>query len=223
MKGLMRKDFVLLREQAILFVIMIIFAFVAIFMALTNKDFTYGFVDGYISVVAAMLGVTTISYDQSDNGMVYLMTMPFDRKMYVNSKYMMSMILAVLVAVIIGIFNTIIGAVNGNFQDFSAIMLTSVSGASVTLLINSIGIPAFLKFEAQKGAIAMYLALAIIFVACFVFIKVFKVFGIDIMFILDTMSSAKMGALAGMAIVVAIICLLISYGISQKIMTRKEF
>ena len=54
-------------------------------MAGTSTDAT--FVSGYISIVFAMFAISTISYDEYDNGNAFLFTLPFSRKEYVLSKY----------------------------------------------------------------------------------------------------------------------------------------
>ena len=53
---------------------------------MTNTSFS--FVISYITVMTGMLTLTTISYDDHENGMGYLFTLPISRKGYVQEKYL---------------------------------------------------------------------------------------------------------------------------------------
>ena len=87
MKGLMVKDFHLLLTQSRFYMILLI----VLFVAGTSTEAMY--VAGYISIVFPMFAISTISYDEYDNGNAFLFTLPFTRKEYVLSKYLFGLLL----------------------------------------------------------------------------------------------------------------------------------
>ena len=72
MKGLLIKDLKLMKNQKSFFVIM---AFVGmIFLITWEKPY---FAISYITMMFSMFALTSFSYDEFDNGAVYLFTLPF--------------------------------------------------------------------------------------------------------------------------------------------------
>ena len=47
------------------------------------------FAIGYFTIVTAIFAITTISYDEFDYGLAFLMTLPVTRKQYVAEKYLL--------------------------------------------------------------------------------------------------------------------------------------
>lgn len=223
MKGLLRKDFTLIMEQKIVFLTMCIIAMAISFMGENGESFAKGFINSYITCIAAVVGMSTISYDESDNGLLYIMSMPVNRKMYVSSKYLISMIMAFLGAVISTILNVMISVGSGESIELNDMFLATAAVLSIGILIFSIGIPGYLKFGPQKGVVIMIVVIMGIIAICFGLSKLLVMAGIDLEEILTNLSNIENGAFAGLLLVVAAICALISYGISQKIMAKKEF
>ena len=87
MRGLLEKDFRLIaqRKQTLL-----MYAAIALMMAMT-MDSTY--IIGYTVSLCVLLAVGTVSYDEFDNGFLFLMTLPVDRKTYVDEKYLFCILL----------------------------------------------------------------------------------------------------------------------------------
>ena len=71
MKGMLIKDFMLLKNQKQFFVTILVFAFV--FFGIYD-DTTFAFT--YIVVLCTLFTISTISYDEYDNGMSFLFTLP---------------------------------------------------------------------------------------------------------------------------------------------------
>ena len=70
-KGLVIKDIKLIMSQMrLLFVLMVI---LAIFMAGSMK---MTFFVGYVAILSSFLALSTINYDEMENGFAYLFTMP---------------------------------------------------------------------------------------------------------------------------------------------------
>lgn len=81
MKGLLIKDlyYVFQRKQTLL-----IFLIVSLILGFTNEG---SFLVGYMTLLGTIISLSTISYDNADNGMPFLMTLPISRKEYALSKY----------------------------------------------------------------------------------------------------------------------------------------
>ena len=88
MKGLLIKDFKLMKNQKNFFFIMIFIAAAMLF-----AEFESTFVVSYFTMIASMFVLSTISYDEYDNGYAFLFSMPFSRTSYVKEKYIFSILM----------------------------------------------------------------------------------------------------------------------------------
>lgn len=78
MLGLLIKDFQLMWKQKSFFIIIIV---VGCLLTMGYNDFT--FMVGFITFILSLFTVSSISYDEFDNGYPFLFTLPFSRKTYV--------------------------------------------------------------------------------------------------------------------------------------------
>ena len=87
MKGLFLKDLGLVKGQKQFFGVILIM------MVLFTTAYTnFAFIIAYITVMVGILTLTTISYDEFENGMGYLFTLPVSRREYVGEKYLFSIV-----------------------------------------------------------------------------------------------------------------------------------
>ena len=82
MKGLLIKDFKLLQGQKNFFITIIAIAGI---MAIFMEDAS--FIIGYMTFVGSLFTLSTISYDEFDNGNAFLFSLPITRKDYILEKY----------------------------------------------------------------------------------------------------------------------------------------
>lgn len=82
MKGFLKKDLALLRNTGKVY-----FAVVGmgIILGLVNKEMR-SFSSSFIMIMLALTGVSTLSYDDFENGMPFLMSLPVSRKTCVKEK-----------------------------------------------------------------------------------------------------------------------------------------
>ena len=80
MKGLLIKDFKLMKNQKNFFFIMIFIAAAMLF-----AEFESTFVVSYFTMIASMFVLSTISYDEYDNGYAFLFSMPFSEITIISS------------------------------------------------------------------------------------------------------------------------------------------
>ena len=89
MKGLLIKDFKLLKMQKNFFVVMII---ISVGLALFSEDLSFPI--GFSTFVFSLFSLSSISYDEFDNGSPFLFSLPITRADYAAEKYAFGLILA---------------------------------------------------------------------------------------------------------------------------------
>lgn len=218
MKGLFIKDFKLLKLQKNF--LLLILAIVIGMMAFTD-DVVFPL--GFLSFVVSLFTVSTISYDDFDNGNAFLFTLPVTRNDYVIEKYFLGLLfggIAWILATALGVLTTVL---KGTLP-VTELILASLIILPIMIVIQAIMFPFQLKFGSDKGRVAMIGAFGALAVIALVIVNGAKaVFNIDLVNILDTLSTVSMGTLGVIAVIIAFLLFLISMGISLSIMKKKEF
>ncbi len=207
MKGLLLKDLAYIRRSRLLGIVV----FMAAVFSFTGSNFAVT----YLGVMAATMVQTTFSYDEFRGGMKYILTLPITRRQYVQSKYLLSMLL--------GICGILVGAAvqlflqPGSREAFGETIALLMTSGEVVLLLNAINIPMLLKYGAERGRL----------MAVCVLVGVAAIIGVGAFLMMDLIhiSSANFNiwvATLGMLVVVAV-SLWISYRISLKIIEKKEY
>lgn len=212
MKGLLIKDFKLVKNQStILFVI----AIVAVVLAMTSDDPSV--IIGYLTSVYSIFVLSTISYDELDNGNAFLFTLPFSRKLYVMEKY--------IFGIIMGLIGWVLATFGGGFylmvktNTFSMLEWVTVASICVIILLFclAITIPFQLKFGAEKGRIALLVVVfGTIGISSWLSDEVKESF-------LQYVNTLPAGAQIGIGFFIAFIVLFLSMTISIGIQEKKEF
>ena len=217
MKGLLVKDFNLLKMQKNFFFMIII---VAIAMAVSMHDITFVFY--YLMFIIPKLSLSTISYDEFDNGNAFLFSLPISRRDYIIEKYCFGLLLTlgswVLATVLSLVFN-VLNESNSN----SDVLLDSLLILAIIIIFQSIMIPLQIKFGGEKGRIAIFAVVGITIVVAYGVVKVLEILGVDVFLVLNDLSTLSIGVLAAIIIVVTIVVMCISMKISTFILNRKEF
>ncbi|QHI72396.1 ABC-2 transporter permease [Aminipila terrae] len=145
MKGLILKDFLSLKKQALP---MLLFFGVYFFISIMTKNAS--FLTGVVMIFCAMLPMTALSYDDRAGFSKYALTMPVSRSTLVISKYVMALILMGFGS----IFSLLLNAVIGSFS-----FMESLWSVAMTMLIGclmvSISLPPIFKYGIEKGRFIM--------------------------------------------------------------------
>ncbi|MBQ4284531.1 MAG: ABC-2 transporter permease [Lachnospira sp.] len=225
MKGLFIKDLKLVATQKKFIFLAIV---LSVFITLTGDDPT--FTVTYIVLLLSMLTLNTISYDEMNGGMLFLLSLPVDRKMYVKEKYMFCFMNLVVAALASLLFSLGFIAFKNSEIEFTTVA-SSIAGVTLGMaLMFGVTIPLVFKFGMEKGRIAMIVCILGI-IGCGVggYKVIADVLNIDISsFIVELLSKLpKPGE--GLEIVVVLAMLLammlvlgISYIVSLRIMKKKE-
>lgn len=150
MKGLLIKDFLLMKnyKQVMLFMLII-----GIFVGMNDISFA----SGYILVFVSILSMSTITYDEANHGLNTLFTLPITKSDYVKEKYLFSLIITGIGFVLVTILSCFS---KSGFVEIVAILSTS-------LLLLSISLPFQLKEGNEKGRIVSFV---VVFGFIFVFV-----------------------------------------------------
>lgn len=220
MKGLLTKDFRILLQQKRFFAVLILIA------GLLNFNTDGGFAVTYMTFMGLVFAMSTVSYDEYDNGMPFLMTLPVSRKIYVREKYLFGIILGFimcLIGVALALGGWLVGNGNGDY-DIHVIIANTVVSIPVFVMVISFMLPIQLKFGAEKGRIALFVLCGVILLICFGLKKLTELIDIDILRATEILlSRISMSILAGILLAAAAVVLLISLKVSRIIMEKKEF
>ena len=217
MKGLLIKDFKLIKMHRNYFAMIIAIAFV---ISLLTEDTT--FMLGFISFITSMFTISTISYDEFDNGNAFLFTLPIDRKKYAAEKYVFGMLLggcSLFLAIILAVILNLIE----KSDTISNILISGGLLLPFILLLLSILIPFQLKFGSEKGRIVISAVFSIVFLISFVLGKSIGMLGINIAEVINRISLLGAGGLFILIFVISMIVVLFSMKVSISIMNKKEF
>ena len=215
MKGLLAKDFRLLKVNRD-FIILVIIAGLCMINFSTGREL-YPMM--FISFIAAIVGAGTITYDEMDNGNAFLFTMPFSRKDYVLEKYLLTFILYVVSLAVMSVCALIVAGVKGTVDmgDFGLIWVISLI---FSMIFQAWMITINLKFGGEKGRIAN---IAIFFVAFAAAVLFFNVFDPDIGPVVHAVSGLGLKVIAAAGFVAAALIYAASIAVSLRIMAKKEF
>lgn len=139
MKGLLIKDFLLMKnyKQVMLFMLVI-----GIFLGMNDISFAAG----YILIFVSILSMSTITYDEANHGLKTLFSLPISKSDYVKEKYLFSLIITGIGFV----FVTILGCFRkSGFMETLIILSTA-------LLLLALSLPFQLKEGNEKGRIVLF-------------------------------------------------------------------
>lgn len=223
MRGLLRKDAELLIGNIRVYASILVIAVIYLVM---GNGMELLFVP-YFTYVSGTLALTTLSYDDYDHGMSYLMTMPVGRKTYVREKYLLGLlltfggwILSVVIACILGIQRGSISA--GDWQEWAVTCMIYLLVICIMLMVT---LPAQIRFGAENSRVVVIGMALAIFAVIFIAAKIMKANSDIIDF--DALLTGFLNHFFLLAMLAAlcliIITVAISYGFSVKFMEKKEF
>ena len=217
MKGLLIKDVKLMKNQ-MLFFVAIIFMSIA-FSAMWKNPF---FAMGYATVLVSMFTISTISYDDYENGMAYLFTLPVSRRDYVMGKYLfgiLSTLLALVAAAAIAFGTGAIQKVEFGMDEFVSVAAMSLVLASFMLAFS---LPVQLKFGAERSRVALILIIGIAALIGFLTVKATEAAGVDLEAALDGLFQDSLARVFIIFVLIGVVLLAISYQVSVRIMEKNE-
>lgn len=218
MKGLLKKDLAIsFCNKAMLIAAIIVLAAVA-FMGSGGGQF----IMSYMAVFVPMVINSTISYDDMDNGMEYLMTLPVTRRQYVYSKYVFSAGAGFLCWIFSCVMGTLSNVIHGNQGDSGEWLFLCLMSLGILLFTSSLIIPVQLKFGAEKAKIAMLLIMVGVAGVTWLFINIKKAVFPDGMKLISFLNDYPF-AYVGIVLLFALASFFISLFVSIRIFEKKEW
>lgn len=218
MKGLYIKDFKLMMNQKMFFIVI---AAISIFFTITQTNIF--FVISYATFVAETFVVSSISYDEFNNGNAFLFTLPVTRTGYVKEKYLFATTLAIGAWLVTTILSIVFVLIQGTEVVILEWFLTAAMILLVALMMVLIIIPVQLRFGQNRGNVAMLLVMGGAFAIGYLAVSVLSNFGIDVFALIDALNMIGLSGLMMILLLIVAIAGVISYLISCKIMAKKEF
>ena len=202
MKGLLTKDLRIILLQKNTFFIMIIASLCMINVSLHTMVMC-------VCYMLCGLAIGTLSYDDFDNGMPYILCLPITKKKYIDEKFLLVFFTTLLGFILAQMIGYIYLFINNNFN--IEFFIESLVLLPLIYLIITIQIPIRLKFGQEKSRIINIFSMIIIVVTGTLIIEAF----------------AKIEVLARSIEIIYFILLLIAifiiYKISIKLISSKQF
>lgn len=216
MKGLLIKDLFLMKNQMRSAGLI---ALIGIMLAFTNPN--PEFLISYIIFIFAIFSMSTISYDEMDNGMSFLFTLPLSRRKYVLSKYVLGISVTCIAALFSQLIILIPAFVNSSGTALSETLAVGFIVLCCAIILLGFEIPVQFKFGMEKSRIIIFGSFAFIVAAGTVLGKSAGNSGFSI----EEVNIPEIS----FANVVCLLCIFtaavyfISYKISVKIICRRQF
>lgn len=215
MKGLLIKDLKLMANQKQFLLMLLVFT--VLFISMNGE-----FVIGYLIFVGSFFALSTISYDEYDNGYAFLFTLPVDRKGYVKEKYLLFIGLSIFTGILsFGLMYGYRSVVQEN-REIQDLLFTVGAVFLAVCFMMSLMLPLQLKFGSEKSRIALVTVVGGGTLIAYGIVKLLAHFSIDIDQVLLRMAEKPNLLPIILAAVIGIV-LFVSYKISVNIMEQKEF
>ena len=219
MKGLLIKDFKLMLNQKNFFIlIVLILGATACFL-----DFDYYFLIGYFMFICSLFTISTISYDEFDNGNDFLFTLSFSRSRYVEEKYCFGILAGTCSWFLSFVITTIIQMINFNNFIFSDWMLSTLVMLPIMFVMLAILIPFQLKYGSENGRIAIIIFLGGGFVVCYLLANLLAQSQINFNALISFINNVDPLIILLIIFAICLAILFVSMKISKRIVLKKEF
>lgn len=216
MKGLFVKDIELMKQQKQFFILVIV---MGVILNLAGSG-SISFATGYFTIVTAIFAITTISYDEFDNGLAFLITLPVTRKQYVAEKYLLGAGLTAATWGITTITGVICKGVAELQGDLSEKIIDTLIYIPMALLMLAASLSLVIHFGAEKGRYIAMVMWAIIIAVVYTLIKTMGLSADAVDAWLNGLNRGMV--LAGVALFTVIVYMG-SFWIGVRLMEKKEF
>ena len=218
MRGLICKDLRLMMVQKNFLIMLAAVALVSL-AAMDDPMF----VIMYMTLIFTSFILSTMSYDEFDNGFPFLFTLPITRKLYVREKY----VLALLSGAAAWVLTTLLSAGSCIFSDGALPQLSWFAASFMVLpmlaVLIALMIPFKLKFGSENSRMALVIAVAAVFALIGAVSGAMQAAGVSLDVLAATLPPMSMALCAALMIAFSAFILLLSYTISVRIMERREF
>lgn len=217
MAGLMEKDFRILlqRKQAFL-----VFLVIAVLLSVTQGG---AGVVGYLPFISAMLAVSTISYDEFDNGYPFLFTLPITRKSYVAEKYIFCFFTVFCSWIFSVILYVVIDKLQGGETPVSEMLFVSILLLLIAIVLMDVMVAVQLKYGSERSRVVIIAIFGICFLAIYALAKLLEKAGVETAAVFGYMERISATGIVLLLLAVGIVATFISVLFSIAVMEKKTF
>ena len=209
MLGLIKKDILMIKNNLKFLLISLI---IYVMFAIANEvDISF-----IIPFMIAMFFISTFSYDEYNNWHAYAITLPNGRNNVVKSKYIATLLL-ITVATLVSIILSIVMSSIRKTLDIEEILSSCMGSTIAIIFIISLIYPLLFKFGSEKGRIALFIV-SFVLVAIVSLSSKITTFSISKNLIIFVENNLPL-----IFIISIVLMLSISYIISVKIYSKKEY
>ena len=149
MKGLLLKDFISMKRQLKVTILIVLLYAV---LAIIQRSFAY--LSGMVALLSIMLPITSLAYDEAAKWDKYALSMPISRKDLVWSKYCLG-ILSGLVGTLLSILASLCFLLPQKTITLGETLLTAFTVLECSMIILSIIMPILFRYGVEKGRILL--------------------------------------------------------------------
>ena len=215
MKGLLLKDMLLLKNNKKLYAILVFFAVMYPMMGMGSFTITF------LGMMGLIISISTMNYDEFDNGNSFLFSLAFKRSTYVAEKYVLCIGGGILGALLGTLVCFVASKVTGNPALLEGMAENLCVAVLLYSLSSSVMLPIFIRFGAERGRLASYMTLAAFFLLGFGVMRFLPATGKDVIVTgLERIPVA--GILIGLVLFV-VLAVFVSVSLSLRFIRKREF
>lgn len=177
----------------------------------------------FVTIMCSIFSVSTLTYDEHENGMAYLFTLPIRKKDYVLEKYVFYIMSTVITGGVMFVLAWIAVWIRGLGTSWDDLCVGMLSAWFVSTILVSYMIPASLKFGIEKSRIVMGSAMAAIFLLVYLAIKISKSRNTDVKRFMQALGNMSDGTVVLMLLMIAVAVIVISMIVAMKVIEKREF
>ncbi len=218
MTGCLIKDLMLIKNQKQFLVIIGVIGLMMLIIY-DNPSFVFG----YLTVMLSFLPITTLAYDDAENGAAYLFSLPVTRKGYVAEKYLFSIGFTLVTgSVVYGVVwvGCLLKRYSIQAEEMGMLLLASLS---ISVLFLATAIPVQIRFGSERSRIAGAIVMCSLFVICYGGARLLGALSIDEETLERAAASIGTAGIAGLAITAWIVIYGISCLVSFRLIAKREF
>ena len=216
MKGLILKDIYSIRIRQKTYVLL--FLFLCVFGYLMKSP---GYVGTMCIVVFATVVLSLFNADQYYHWDTYAAALPLGKRIIVRSRYMLIIVMTLGLAVFTAIMTGATAALLG--MSVSEQVISSVSMCMIIPIFSGIIIPVIYKLGVEKGRVIFMMLFLIPFLALTLLKDLIQGTAVEKLLVNLQQNPNGQVIIAGILLAVSILVLAVSYMISIRIYSNKEF
>ncbi len=160
MKGLLLKDFYMMRKYCRSYVLVAVICLAASFSE--QSLFAY-----YPCVLCGMIPCSLLAYDERSRWLQYSGTLPYTKGQIVSGKYLIGLMVEAVMLILTGIVQGLVMKLHGTFSlgEFGSVMMMILL---MSMLPSAMSLPLIFKWGVEKGRLSYYLMIGATCAMCVV-------------------------------------------------------